>query len=218
MIGTARLNNVVDLVTQVLQDNIPGDFIETGVWRGGTCILMRGLLAAWGDPSRRVFVADSFDGLPAPDEKQYPQDKGDTLFLYKELAVSLDQVKRNFACYGLLDERVIFVQGLFRDTLPSMRQERFAILRLDGDMYESTMDGLTNLYGSLSPGGFIIIDDYGAIPACRAAVTDFRCELAISEPMITIDWTGVYWRKSAEKQRALHGRPAKPPSSDITES
>ncbi len=195
MIGTARLRNLADLVTCTLDDGIPGDFIETGVWRGGACILMRGLLAAYGDTTRRVFVADSFAGLPAPSPDRYPSDKDDTLYLYPELAISREQVRGNFERYGLLDERVVFLEGLFKDTLPSLRHERFSILRLDGDMYESTMDGLENLYDAVAVGGFIIVDDYGAIEACRRAVHDFREGRGITEPIVEIDWTGVYWRK-----------------------
>ena len=72
---------------------------------------------------------------------------------------------------------------------------RIAVLRLDGDMYESTWQALTSLYPKLSPGGFVIVDDYGAIPACRSAVDAYRVEFGISEPLTEIDWTGVYWRK-----------------------
>jgi len=195
MIGAARLRNLADLVQRALNDRIPGDFIETGVWRGGACILIRGLLAAYGDPTRRVFVADSFTGLPPPNRDLYPLDDGMTLHFRRELAISREQVRSNFDAYGLLDERVIFIEGLFRDTLPELRDERFAVLRLDGDMYESTMDSLTNLYDSLSIGGFVIIDDYGAIEACRSAVHDFRDYRRITEAIVEIDWTGVWWRK-----------------------
>jgi O-methyltransferase len=87
----------------------------------------------------------------------------------RELAVSLEQVKANFDRYGLLDDQVRFLKGWFRDTLPVAPIERLAVLRLDGDMYESPMDTLVNLYPKLSEGGYVIVDDYGAIPACRQA-------------------------------------------------
>ena len=105
-------------------------------------------------------------------------------------------MKENFRRYGLLDDRVRFLQGWFKDTLPTVRDRRWAVIRLDGDMYESTMDALINLYDNLSPGGFAIIDDYGCIPACKQAVEDFRVARGITDPIQTIDWTGVYWRKS----------------------
>ncbi len=162
---------------------MPGDFIETGVWRGGASIFMRAVLKAYRDTTRTVWVADSFQGLPKPDAKRYPADAGDRHWSYSELAVPLEVVKANFARYGLLDDQVRFLVGWFRDTLPPglARSGRFAVLRLDGDLYESTMDALTNLYPKLSVGGFAIIDDYGAVPACKAAVEDFRAQQGITE-------------------------------------
>jgi hypothetical protein len=84
----------------------------------------------------------------------------------------MEEVKKNFEKYNLLDNNVKFLKGWFKDTLPSAPIESLAILRLDGDLYESTMDGLINLYSKLSKGGFIIIDDWGAFPACKQAVKD----------------------------------------------
>jgi O-methyltransferase/8-demethyl-8-(2,3-dimethoxy-alpha-L-rhamnosyl)tetracenomycin-C 4'-O-methyltransferase len=195
MVGAARLANLADLVNRALDDDIPGDLIETGVWRGGCCILMRGILAARSEPNRRVFVADSFQGVPAPRPDLYPADTGDKHQQFSQLAVPLETVKANFARYGLLDDRVVFVEGLFDQTLPKLDAGPFALLRLDGDTYESTIVALEALYPRLSPGGFVIIDDYGALAGCRAAVEDFRQAQGIAEPMVSVDWTGVWWRK-----------------------
>ena len=107
-------------------------------------------------------------------------------------------MKANFAKYGLLDDRVVFLDGWFKDTLPAAPIERLAVLRLDGDMYESTMEALTALYDKVSTGGFVIIDDYGCIDACRKAVHDFRDARGIAEKIVDIDGWGVYWRKSLE--------------------
>nr|WP_295469463.1 TylF/MycF/NovP-related O-methyltransferase [Mesorhizobium sp.] len=197
MVGIRRLQNLSDLTRRALERGVPGDLIETGVWRGGACILMRGLLAAYGDSARRVVVADSFDGLPPPRPEEYPADEGDNHHTFRQLAISLEEVQANFAAYGLLDERVEFLKGWFRDTLPKQKGRQWSVVRLDGDMYESTMDGLVNLYDGLSPGGFIIIDDYGAIPACKAAVDDFRASRGIEARITWVDWTGVWWQKSA---------------------
>lgn len=197
MIGRNRLDNLQSCIQHVLANDIPGDFIETGVWRGGATIFMRAMLKAWGDTSRIVWVADSFEGLPEPDEHNYPKDKGDAHHTYGELAVPLQTVQENFRKYALLDNQVRFLKGWFKDTLPTAPIEKLAILRLDGDMYESTMDGLKNLYAKLSPGGFLIVDDYGAVPACKDAVHDFRRDNGISEEIIRIDWGGVYWQKKA---------------------
>jgi len=196
MIGTQRLDNVHECAVDVIRNGVPGDFIETGVWRGGTTILLRGILAAFGDRDRTVWVADSFEGLPPSDVERYPADEGIALSGIKALEVSVDEVKANFARYGLLDEQVRFLVGWFEDTLPSAPVEQLALLRLDGDLYQSTMDALTALYPKLSVGGYVIVDDYGGIEACRKAVTDYRAEHGITDVIHEIDWTGVWWQRS----------------------
>lgn len=195
MIGMARLDNLQECVTDVIRRGLRGDLIETGVWRGGATILMRGVLKAYGDTSRIVWAADSFEGVPRPDPEAFPAD-GDNMFWTKrELAVSLEQVRANFDKYGLLDEQVRFLPGWFRDTLPTAPIERLAVLRLDGDLYESTIIALRSLYPKLSPDGFVIIDDY-ALETCRAAVDDYREENGIGEEPVWIDRNGVFWKKT----------------------
>lgn len=196
MIGRLRMNNLQHCMNAVHDENIEGDFIETGVWRGGACIFMRGFLKVHGIDNRRVWVADSFQGLPEPDVINYPADNGMTLHTVDQLRVSLEQVTENFRKYDLLDEQVCFLKGWFKDTLPTAPIEKIAIARLDGDMYSSTMEGLTNLYPKITKGGFVIIDDYGAVRQCAQAVTDFRNHHGINDPIEQIDWTGVFWRKS----------------------
>lgn len=195
MVGFKRLNNIQFCVEDALAKNIPGDFMECGVWRGGSAIFMRAILKAHGIKDRIVYVADSFEGCPKSNIEKYPQDKCLELDLYKELAVPLDQVRANFACYGLLDEQVSFIKGWFKDTLPNVNVKRLAVLRLDGDLYESTMDVLTNLYEKLSIGGYLIVDDFGAIPACKEAVLDYRKANGINDEIVGIDWAGAYWQK-----------------------
>lgn len=195
MIGRKRLDNLQHCVEQVLKDNIPGDLIECGVWRGGATIFMRAMLRAFGDPSRNVWVADSFEGLPKPDAGQFPADAGDTHHTYSQLAISQEQVQANFARYGLLDDRVKFLKGWFSDTLATAPIGTLSVLRADGDMYESTIQILDALYPKLSVGGFCIVDDYGAVPACKQATEDYRTKHGITEAVHVIDWTGVYWRR-----------------------
>jgi O-methyltransferase len=194
MIGLKRMDNVQACVTDVLRRGVPGDLIETGVWRGGTVIFMRAILRAYGDPSRVVWAADSFLGLPKPDAK-YAADAGDRHHGFDTLAVSLDQVRENFRRYGLLDDRVRFLKGWFKDTLPAAPIGALAVVRLDGDMYESTMDALRALYPKLSVGGYLIVDDFGIVPGCRKAVEDYRAEHGIAEPIVDIDGWGAYWRR-----------------------
>ena len=193
-IGLHRLDNIQRCMEMLLADGIPGDFIETGVWRGGATILMRGVLKAHGIEDRKVWVADSFKGLPVPDTQRYPLDKGWTSWTGK-MAVSVEEVQKNFARYDLLNDQVRFLPGWFRDTLPTAPIGPLALIRLDGDLYESTMDALTHLYPKLSPGGYLIVDDY-ALGSCRQAVADYRERHGINEPIETIDWMGAFWRRN----------------------
>lgn len=198
MMGRARLDNLQECLTTVLADDVPGDLIETGVWRGGGAILMRAVLAAHGVTNRTVWLADSFQGLPQPDVSHYPQDEGLDLSDVPALAISVAQVKANFARYGLLDDRVRFLPGWFKDTLPTAPLEHLALVRLDGDLYESTMDAISALYPRLSVGGYLIVDDYNnpsLVKACGQAIRDYREQHGITEPINEIDWTGVYWRR-----------------------
>jgi hypothetical protein len=194
MIGLARLDNLQLCIEDALANRVPGDLIETGVWRGGACILMRAVLAAHGITDRRVFVADSFHGLPPPDVAAYPKDEGDRHHEQLFLGVSRQDVEENFSLYGLLDSQVVFLEGWFKDTLPKAPTDALCVMRLDGDMYQSTMEALANLYPRLSPGGYCIIDDYD-IPRCREAVEDYRSDQRIASPIRAIDESGVFWRK-----------------------
>ncbi len=194
MIGLERMRHLRGCAETVLADGVTGDFVEAGVWRGGASLLLRGVLAAHGDRVRRVWVADSFEGVPPPDPEHYPLDAGDMNYLTDELAVSLEEVLGNFERYGLLDDQVRFVKGWFKDTLPGLADNEWSLIRLDGDLYESTMDGLRNLYPRLQPGGFVIVDDYD-FDNCRAAVEDYRREHGINDPIERIDWLGAFWRR-----------------------
>lgn len=199
MVGLHRLENIRRCIELIAADDVPGDLLEAGVWRGGASIYMRAILETDAIPDRIVWLADSFRGLPPPASERYPADLGLDLSIFPELAVDVATVRANFEKYGLLDDRVRFIEGWFADTLPAIDpRQRFALIRLDGDLYESTILALDHLYPKLSPNGFILIDDYGAIPACRAAVEDYRRNHAISAPIVEVDWTGVYWRKETE--------------------
>lgn len=195
MIGMHRLENIEELFNQIIREKIPGDLIETGVWRGGATIFMRALLLAEGITDRKVWVADSFEGLPPP-RPGTPADMGDKHHLYPEIAVSLEEVRNNFRKYNLLDDQVVFLKGWFHESLPNAPIENLALIRLDGDMYDSTKDALINLYPKLSFGGYVIADDYGAVEGCRLAIRDFRHEYGIQDEIQRIDWTGIFWKKN----------------------
>jgi hypothetical protein len=203
MLPLARLENLEHCVRRVIEDKTPGDLIETGVWRGGATIFMRAVLKLSGETGRNVWVADSFEGLPEPDAEKFPLEAkayhGPVMAkAMKRLEASLEDVKANFAAYRLLDDQVRFLKGWFKDTLPTAPIERLAVMRLDGDYYDSTRDALVNLYDKLSAGGFCIIDDYGedGWTYCRKAVDEFRAERGIVEPMVQVDASCWYWRRT----------------------
>ena len=194
MIGLQRMNNLQECVERVITNEVAGDLVEAGIWRGGAVILMLAVLRSRGVTDRIVWAADSFAGMPRP---SLPQDEGYDLADNSYLAVSSDEVRANIARFGLLDEqRVRFLEGWFSDTLPDAPIEKIAVLRLDGDLYESTMDVLTALYERVQPGGYVIVDDYGDWEPCRRAVDEFRTNRRIEARIEPIDGSGVYWRVS----------------------
>jgi hypothetical protein len=204
MLPRGRLDHLQMCVENVIRGDVPGDLMEAGVWRGGATILMRAILSAHGVKDRSVWVADSFQGLPEPDAIRFPKEakarSGPVMRDgFQNFAVELDVVKANFARYGMLDEQVRFLPGWFKDTFPTAPVERLAVLRLDGDFYESTRDSLIHLYDKLSVGGYLIVDDYGEDEwtDCRAAVDEFRDERGITDPLISVDRCCWYWRRSA---------------------
>ncbi len=194
MVGMKRLQNVQDCLIDTIINNVEGDVIETGVWRGGTCIFMKGILEVFGIKDKKVWVADSFEGIPAPNIEKYPEDKDEQMHLADFLRVSLEEVRKNFEKFGLLDDQVVFLKGWFKDTLPKALINKISVLRLDGDTYESTINSLEYLYYKVSNGGFIIIDDFHG-EGCRMAVLDFREKNNVTDEIITIDKMGVYWKK-----------------------
>jgi hypothetical protein len=158
-------------------------------------VFMRAVLEAHGDDERTVWVADSFRGLPTAAESGYEADAGDDEWSTREwFDVPVERVKRTFERYGLLDERVRFLEGWFAETLPAAPVERLALVRLDADMYGSTMDALASLYPRLSPGGYVIVDDYW-LPRCRAAVDDYRREHGIDDEIVWVDRAVAFWRR-----------------------
>jgi len=203
MLPLVRMDNLQTCALDVVERGVPGDFIETGVWRGGATIFMRAVLKVLNVTDRVVWVADSFEGLPEPDAEKFPLEakafKSAAMTKhYKHLAVGLEEVERNFAAYGMLDDKVKFLKGWFKDTLPSAPIERLAIMRLDGDYYESTRDALINLYDKLSVGGYVIIDDYGedTWTYCQKAVEEFRTDRGILDPLVRVDKPCAFWRKT----------------------
>lgn len=196
MVGRARLDNLQNSVETVLAEGIDGDFIETGVWRGGSCMLMKALLKEAGDTSRKVWLADSFAGLPPPKNDS----DGWDLSGHPYLRVTADSVRENFERFGLWDENVRLLKGWFHETLPSAPIKKLAILRLDGDLFESTKVALEALYDRVCPNGFVIVDDYHAWPGCRRAVDEFRRDRDELGAIEEVDGTAVFWRKQSSRR------------------
>ena len=189
MIGLRRMQNVRSLLEDVLNRNVPGDAAECGVWKGGTAIFMASILEAY-QSEKKVWVCDSFQGMPMPIDRRDP-DWSDK----RDLAISLSEVKAHFHKHGVL-QRALFVKGWFEETLPGPIGQ-LSLLRVDCDLYSSTIAVLEALYPKLSPGGYVIIDDYNgpATPVCKEAVDDYRRDHGIVTPLEIVDWCAVYWRK-----------------------
>ncbi|KNC55699.1 uncharacterized protein AMSG_01966 [Thecamonas trahens ATCC 50062] len=196
IVGLERLTNVQMAMATVLAEKVPGDVLEAGVWRGGVLVVMAGMLHISGAAAagRTIYGADSFAGLPDVGSSSNPDES--SRFAAGDFAVSKEEVESILSAYGLA-ERVTLVEGWFEESLPPLAEVglQLALLRVDGDLYASTWTVLTTLYDAVVPGGFVIIDDYGALACCRAAVDAFRRQRGIVTPLIWVDLSAVYWRK-----------------------
>ena len=228
MAGFARLASVAAMIAQVKRKRLEGGYLEAGVWKGGVTVLAAAALQVHGLGQRAVYLCDSFEGLPAPrngsvrpDEDYYSRG-----MYKKKLSIGTEKAMRSFARFGVPTDSVVTVKGFFVQSLPPLREqllarkERLAILRLDGDMYDSTADTLYNLYDLLEVGGFAVVDDFGwhhganmrshgpasagrqkSLYGCKDAVMDFRALHGIEDDehaMHNIDGTGAWWMKARE--------------------
>ncbi len=202
MIGLDRLNDLQRCVESIVADDVAGDLIEAGAWRGGASILIRATLNTLGERNRTLWVADSFQGFPPPEvtglraDRELEADMNRIDFL----APSLQTVQGYFERFGVA-EGVTFVPGFFEDTMDALRDRRWSLVRLDADTYRATWLTLESLYPGLSAGGYLVVDDYfhPYLPeSCRKAVDDFRAANSIDEPIEQIDWNGARWRKQSE--------------------
>lgn len=199
MVGRMRLENIERLLLSMIDAHVPGDFVECGVWRGGSSLFARGILKALNVHDRKVHLVDSFEGLPKASQAKDRDVWSEMDFL----KVSLEEVQEPFRQLGLLDPSVAFHKGFFQHSLPPLRKQllasnrTIAVLRMDGDMFESTMDILYNLYDLVSVGGCIIIDDF-AIREAKEAVETFLKHHALIVDYITIDESSSYFCKELE--------------------
>lgn len=156
---------------------------------------------------RKVWLADSFKGFPQVDTKKFKQDIPHSNDLKIEFKNSLSLVKSYFNTLGLLDHNLVFLEGFFNETLPSVKnsgRNSFSVIRFDGDLYESTIESFYYLYPLLSVGGYVIVDDYTDWIGCREATHDYRKACGIKEPITAVfhrpkeQVRGVYWKKTRQ--------------------
>jgi O-methyltransferase len=186
MTTVQRIEAVVSATRHVVTHGIPGAFVESGVWMGGSIMAAARTLVEMGDTDRDLYLYDTFEGLPAPGEhdgivgSEQPIDQ-----LYANLQSAskdaflnapVDIVRANVARTGYPIDRIHTVQGLVQDTIPTTAPEQIAFLRLDTDWYESTKVEMETLFPRLSPGGILIVDDYGYLEGPKKAVDDFLAE------------------------------------------
>lgn len=204
MVGYARLSNVYELANMVEKNKTEGVFAECGVWKGGCAAVMAFMAQKFGS-GRKIWLFDSFEGLPEPTKEDgeiassYALNKteGKLKTIDKCVASLKDVEEVFFKVLKLNKENIIISKGWFQDTLPSAKQKigKIAILRLDGDWYESTKCCLDNLYDNVIIGGYVVLDDYGYWEGAKRALDEFFVERKISPKLIKIDDTGVYFRK-----------------------
>lgn len=184
-----QLDLIEGAVATLEERAVPGDFLEAGVWRGGAIILMRALLDAYNISGRKVFAADSFAGIP-----RNVKARNDPVDQWSDRWVaSLDEVRQSIRRFGLLDDRIVFSAGFFAESLKSLAKERFALIRLDSDSYDSVGTSLDYLYPLVSKGGIVIIDDWHLV-GCRTAVLDYRSRHGIDDEVQVYDGNA-YWVK-----------------------
>ncbi len=194
MIGLQRLHQLERCAETLFEEGVPGDFLEAGVCQGGAAIFLRALQVSHGQGHRRLWAADSFEGLP-PATSPVDLELGMHMDGLSWLSYSLDEVREHFRRYDLLDEGVRFLPGWFCESLPNAPVKQTALLRLDGDLYSSTRETLDALYSRVAPGGFVVVDDYYYFRACGRAVDEFRASRNVASPIRRGDWNSAQWRK-----------------------
>ena len=209
LVGSSGLEATYAAVTQLVSQGVEGCLVECGVAEGGCSALMASI--AKDDCNRNTWLFDSFQGLPDPTEEDFGGANG------KATGENIRPLERG-SCLGALDtvEDVLFrqfglsrgkvqlVQGWFQDTLPAYRDRLgpIAMLRIDGDWYESTKCCLDNLYDRLVPGGYCIADDYGTFYGCRKAVDEFFQSRNLKVSTDSDGRGGLIFRKPTETNKA----------------
>jgi O-methyltransferase len=198
MTSVERMAALINAVTYVTQNGIPGDMAECGVWRGGSMMTVALTLLAHGDRSRSLYLFDTFEGMSSPTEDDKSLDgvsadvqlerdpHGTGIWCY----ASLDDVRTNIVSTGYPEEKIHLIKGKVEDTIPRNIPSKLSLLRLDTDWYESTKHELRHLYPILDTKGILIIDDYGHWQGAKKAVDEYFAELGSNIYLHRIDYTG----------------------------
>jgi len=200
MTSVERGYSLYKSVEYIVKNNIPGDFVECGVWKGGSCMLMAMALEKFGDRERKIYLYDTYEGMPKPTEEdiiswngrsvleKWEEDKSGKKDNFGSWAVGLDEVKENISRINYPRTNLIFVPGDVAETLKKVKPENISLLRLDTDWYASTVEELETLYPLLVEKGVLIIDDYGHFDGARKAVDEYFQNRTIL--LNRIDYTG----------------------------
>lgn len=200
MTSPERLYVLYQAVSYVIQNNIPGDFVECGVWKGGSSMMIAQVLKGLGVTDRTLWLYDTYEGMSEPGEEdrdfsgqtaadQLQQaDKGNShsVWCYS----SFEEVQANMAQTGYPAEKIRFIKGKVEDTIPGAIPEQVALLRLDTDWYASTLHELVYLYPLLQQRGVLIIDDFGHWEGAKKAVLDYFKQNNLYPLISRIDDTG----------------------------
>jgi O-methyltransferase len=205
MTGVDRLQGLVDAVRYVQARDLPGAFVECGVWRGGSVVAMIGVLQELGVDSRDIYLFDTFEGMTEPTEHDVSSRDGSALDDWREAqrrderpwgevfgadAFDEDTVRETLLANGYPAERLHLVRGPVEETIPAAAPDAIALLRLDTDWYESTRHELIHLYPRLAQSGVLIIDDYGHWDGARRAVDEYFAADAPPLLLNRMDYTG----------------------------
>jgi O-methyltransferase len=206
MTSSGRIWSLLRAVEYVHTNRINGDFVECGVWRGGSVLAMIAQLKNLNAPERKIWLYDTFQGMTAPTHHDVASTGGASAAqLLSTTAVadgnnvwcvaSLEDVETNISKTSYSPEQLVFIKGDVESTLKERAPNDIALLRLDTDWYESTKAELEVLYPKLVPGGVCILDDYGHWQGARKAVDDYFRQLGARPLLMPIDFSGRIFTK-----------------------
>jgi len=175
-----RCYSLYKAIQYITKGDIQGNIAECGVWRGGSAMLAALTLIQNNQTHRKIYLYDTYEGMPKPTDKDVDINGTPYLLLWKKeqelLTVSLDEVKNNMLSTGYPEDNIIFVKGMVEKTIPRTLPNQIALLRLDTDLYESTYHELIHLYPKVTTQGVVIIDDYGHFQGSQEATDKYFSE------------------------------------------